>query len=63
MDGHVERLMDAKQVAELLGVKPRTVFSLVDGGWLPAHRVGPRLLRFSAENIAELYRRSEEAAR
>jgi excisionase family DNA binding protein len=55
-------LLDAKQVAELLGIKPRTVYSLVDQGLLPYIRIGRRLVRFSQGDLEELYRRSSEVA-
>jgi excisionase family DNA binding protein len=55
-------LMDAKHVAAKLSVKPRTVYSLVDQGLLPYHRVGKRLIRFTQADVDELFRRSAELA-
>jgi excisionase family DNA binding protein len=56
------RLLDAKQVAELLGVRPRRIYGWVDQGLLPYLRVGRRLIRFTAADLDEFYRRSAEVA-
>lgn len=55
-------LMTADEVAAILRLPSRrSVYSLVDQGLLPYVSVG-RHLRFSEDHLAELYRRSAEAA-
>ena len=53
------RFMTAEEVAALLKVLRRTIYTWRDQGRLPARRLGPRLIRTPAD-IAELLRRSEE---
>jgi excisionase family DNA binding protein len=43
--------LTAEQVAQLLQVKRRTVYSLVDQGVLPARRIGNRLIRFRSDEV------------
>lgn len=50
--------LTAADVARMLGVQTRTVYSWVDRGLLPARRVGPRLLRFTAQDLECFYRTS-----
>ena len=54
--------MTADEVAALLRVPRRSVYALIDGGWLPCQKIGPRLIRVSEDHLAELYRRSSQAA-
>ena len=54
-------LLAPEQVATLIGVSRRTVYVWIDQGLMPARRVGPRLLRVSAEDLGEFERRSAEA--
>ena len=42
------------EVAEALGVHRRTVRRWIERGDLPAHRVGPRLLRVRVEDLEAL---------
>ena len=51
------RYLTAKHLAEMFEVSIRTVYSYVDQGLLPYTRVGPRLLRFSEDDIREFVRR------
>ena len=53
--------MNPKELAEHLGVPVRTVYSFAEQGLLPVHRIGVRLIRISAEDLEEFYRRSREA--
>lgn len=55
-------LMTADELAALLRVPRRTIFSWVDAGLMPSIHCGPRLLRFSQEDLDEFFRRSAEAA-
>lgn len=41
-----DRLLTPEEVAEKLGISPRNIANLVSRDQMPAHRVGPRLLRF-----------------
>lgn len=53
----MERMIDAKEVAELLGVNPNTVYHMKDKpGGLPAYRVG-RLVRFKLSEVEEYIER------
>ena len=54
--------LTADDVAALLKVPRRSVYALVDGGWLPCQKIGRRLIWFNEDHLAELYRRSAEAA-
>ena len=54
--------LTADDVAAILKVPRRSVYALVDGGWLPCQKIGRRLIRFNEDHLAELYRRSAESA-
>lgn len=56
-------LMTAAEVARLYSVSIRTCYAWVDSQLLPARKVGPHLLRFAPEDLAEFERRSQEASR
>ena len=43
------------EAAEALGVTPRTLYRLVDGGTLPAYRIG-RLIRVRSDDLASYLR-------
>jgi excisionase family DNA binding protein len=47
----VERLLDTRGVAELLGLHTKTVLRLVQAGELTACRLGPKTLRFRSVDI------------
>ena len=59
LDG-LPRFMTAEEVAAVLRVPKRTVYVWRDQGRLSARRLGPRLIRFTAEDVREFLRRSEE---
>lgn len=49
---HVQgELLNTKKVADLLGVRPWTIYSLVKRGDLPAIKIGGRIIRFRRESI------------
>lgn len=54
------RLMKAQEVADILQVKPSTVYTWVRQGRVPHIRVG-RLIRFVAEQIEEFLSRKGDA--
>ena len=54
-------LRTAKDVGDLLRVPVRSVYTYVEQGLLPCHRVGKRVLRFSDADLAEFLRRSAGA--
>jgi len=54
------RLLTADDMADMLSVPRRTVYSLVDQGHLRALRVGSRLLRFHPADVAEFLERARE---
>lgn len=45
-----ERLIDARELAQLLGVRPQWVYGKVDAGELPGYRLG-HYLRFRASEV------------
>ncbi len=45
--------VDAQQVAEHLDISLRTVHRWIKAGKIPAHRVGPKLLRFDLAEVDE----------
>lgn len=45
-----ERLIDAKELAEILGVRPQWVYARVDQGDLPGFRLG-HYLRFRLSEV------------
>lgn len=47
------RLLEAGEVAELLGVPPTFVYALARRGELPVVRVGERYVRFRAEALEQ----------
>ena len=49
-----ERVLDAREVAELLGVSRRTVTRLIRRGDLQPVRIGARSTRFRSSDIEEL---------
>ncbi|WP_432157299.1 citrate/2-methylcitrate synthase [Streptomyces sp. bgisy153] len=57
--GHPERRLTTKEAAELLGVKPETVYAYVSRGQLSSRRVpGGRASTFDAGEVAALARRN-----
>jgi excisionase family DNA binding protein len=48
----VPKLYDIRDVSEILGVKPSTIYTLVHQGKIPHIRIG-RLIRFTPEQIDE----------
>jgi excisionase family DNA binding protein len=51
-----ERLVTARELADLLALKPGTVLDMWERGDLPGHKIG-RAVRFDAAEILELTRR------
>ncbi|MFJ9540260.1 citrate synthase [Streptomyces sp. NPDC101225] len=57
--GHAERRLTTKEAAELLGVKPETVYAYVSRGQLSSRRVpGGRGSTFDAEEVERLAKRN-----
>ena len=54
-------LLNAKQVAAKLRVRPWTVYEMVKRGELPTIRIGTRIVRFRTESI-EKWMTEREAA-
>ncbi|WP_082973405.1 helix-turn-helix domain-containing protein [Mycobacterium sp. E2327] len=50
--------LDIRSAAALLGVHPCTIRRYIAAGILPAHRLGPRLIRISADDVEKLTRQS-----
>lgn len=46
-----EGFLSAADVAQLLGVRPRTIYTWHDEGLLRGYRLGKRLLRFDAADV------------
>ena len=53
--------IDAKQVAEHLGVSLRTVRTWTAAGKLPSHRAGPKLVRYDVNEVDEALRWADAA--
>ncbi len=51
-DSNSQSLLTVRQVAGMLGVCERTVFSLTQAGTLPAARIG-RAVRYDPSDVAE----------
>ncbi|MEU5276440.1 citrate/2-methylcitrate synthase [Streptomyces asoensis] len=61
--GHPERRLSTKEAAELLGVKPETVYAYVSRGQLSSRRTpGGRGSTFDAEEVQTLARRNRREA-
>ncbi len=50
-DDMKERLLTVEEVAEYLGLKPKTVYNLVAQGIIPCYRVSNRMIRFRIGKI------------
>ena len=48
-----KKLITVNQLAEYLGVSPKTIYGWHYRGLITAERVGPRLIRFDREKVAE----------
>jgi len=55
-------LLNAKKVAELLGIRPWMVYQLVKRGELPTVRIGSRIVRFRLESIEDWITEREAAS-
>jgi len=44
-------ILDVKEAARLLRVTEKTIYRRVEGGLMPYRRFGPRLIRFTREDI------------
>jgi excisionase family DNA binding protein len=60
MDDRAGAELDVGEAAELLGVRPREVYELIDGGQLAAYKVGKRIRLRSVD--VEAYRTGHPAA-
>lgn len=57
----MERLYNAKEVAEILGVSLRTVRQLIADKELKTIRVGKKMVRISKDNILEYLNENTES--
>jgi excisionase family DNA binding protein len=48
-----EKLLTAEQLAQLIGLKPRSILAMARRGSIPSVRVGERAVRFRLEDVAE----------
>lgn len=55
-------LLNAKQVAAKLRLRPYTVYEMVKRGELPAIRIGTRIIRFRPESIERWIIENEAAS-
>lgn len=58
----LQKLLTTQDLAEQFQCSRRQIYVWIDQGYLPAHHLGSRLLRFTDEDVAEFLRRSAEAA-
>ena len=56
-------LLTAKQLAERLRVKPRTVKDWEHAGLIPAIRLTPKVIRYDLEQVVSALKRRQEATR
>jgi excisionase family DNA binding protein len=56
-----QELVTVKAVAVRLGLKPATIYSMIDRGTLPAIRIGTRALRIRARDLARILDEGTEA--
>ncbi len=56
---HPENWVDAQQVAQHFGVTLRTVRRWIKDGTIPAHRIGPKLLRFDLAEVDAAVRKAQ----
>ncbi len=54
-------LLTAEQLAERLGVKPRTVKDWQRDGKIPATRLTPKVIRYDLEQVVTVLKQREEA--
>ncbi|QLL06664.1 helix-turn-helix domain-containing protein [Mycobacterium vicinigordonae] len=45
------RLLSTVQAADYLGVSTNTIRNYIARGWLTAHRIGPKLLKFDPADL------------
>lgn len=55
------RLLSLSDAAEILGCSPKTVRRYIAAGRLTGYKVGPRLVRVSAESVDSLMHRIPSA--
>ncbi len=53
---HSERLLSAKELATLLAVSPKTLYSYVSRNWIPYYKIESNV-RFRGKDIAEWLRK------
>lgn len=58
-----EKLLNDRQAAELLGVKPKTVHAWKQKGLLPSHRLGGRIFYKRGEILAALEANTQASGR
>jgi excisionase family DNA binding protein len=54
--------LSKEQVSKLFGISERTVHRFIQSGDLEAVRIGPRLVRITAESVARLARPVDDGA-
>ena len=54
-------LLTAEQLAERLGVKPRTVKVWLRAGLIPATRLTPKVIRYDLEQVVTVLKQRQEA--
>ena len=54
--------LSVKDIAELFGLKPKTIYERVADGVLPAVRLGPRTLRIERSELDKFVERGRKVA-
>ena len=49
----MDRLLTVKEIAQLLALSPRTIYSLAQQGRIPHLRLGERVIRFDRDAVLE----------
>ena len=51
-------LLDERAAAEFLGISPRRLWGLADAGEIPFIRIGPRLKRYTVQDLQDFVERN-----
>lgn len=56
----MKKWLTVKELSELLSIKPATLYSYYSRGILPGIKIGPRLVRFSIEDVEEFLEKKKQ---
>lgn len=61
MDSGPGLLLSTAEASKLLGISPNTLRSYVASGFITCRRIGPKLLKFDADEVARFAQRVSNA--